>query len=210
MKDLIIKALLYTHIAAGGLSLVMGAVALSVVKGGKTHRTVGKIFFVAMLFVSFSAFVISIVKSLDFLLAISIFSFYMNYTGYRVLKNRVVKFKWFEWLPLVFSVATVAYMFYSMNVVLLVFGALLSMFILQDIRLQFQDEEAIKKARQLRVLTHIGRMGGTYIATVTAFLVVNIKFVKPWWIVWLLPTVIGTLLITYFTREWTKKLAPKV
>ena len=210
MKDLIIKALLYTHIAAGGLSLVMGAVALSVVKGGKTHRTVGKIFFVAMLFVSFSAFVISIVKSLDFLLAISIFSFYMNYTGYRVLKNREVKFKWFDWLPLVFSVATVAYMFYSMNVVLLVFGALLSMFILQDIRLQFQDEEAIKKARQLRVLTHIGRMGGTYIATVTAFLVVNIKFVKPWWIVWLLPTVIGTLLITYFTREWTKKLAPKV
>jgi len=210
MQHIIFKALLYTHIAAGGLSLIMGAVALSVVKGGKTHRTVGKVFFIAMLFVSFSAFVISIVKSLDFLLAISIFSFYMNYTGYRALKNREVKFKWFDWLPLVFSVATVAYMFYSMNVVLLVFGALLALFILQDIRLQFQDEEAIKKARRLRVLTHISRMGGTYIATVTAFLVVNIKFVKPWWIVWLLPTVIGTLLITYFTREWTKKLTPKV
>ena len=210
MNETVYKILLYTHIGAGGLSLIAGAIALSVVKGGKVHRTAGKVFFIAMLFVSVSAFVIAIDKSLSFLLAISIFSFYMNYTGYRALKNREVKHKWFDWLPMVFSAFTVAYMFYSMNVVLLVFGALLLLFIVQDIRQQFQDEEGIKKARRLRVLQHISRMGGAYIATVTAFLVVNIKFVKPGWIVWLLPTVVGTLVITYFTRVWTKKLTPKV
>jgi predicted membrane protein DUF2306 len=140
MKDIILKILLYTHIAGGGLSLITGAIALIVVKGGKIHRRVGMVFFIAMMFVAVSAFVIAIVKSLDFLLAISIFSFYMNYTGYRALKNREVLFKWFDWLPLVFSVATVAYMFYTMNTVLLVFGGILSLFIIQDIRLQFADE----------------------------------------------------------------------
>lgn len=209
MKELILKALLYTHIVAGGLSLITGAVAFIVTKGGKVHRKIGFVFFIAMLLVSFSAFFIAITKHLDFLLAISIFSFYMNYTGYRSLKNRDVKFKWFDWLPLVISAITVCYMFYSMNVVLMVFGGILTLFISGDIRQQFQNEEAIKKARRLRVITHIGRMSGTYIATVTAFLVVNINFVKPWWLLWLLPTAIGTLVIAYFTRQWTIKLSPK-
>ena len=210
MKDIILKALLYTHIAAGGTSLIMGAIALFATKGGKVHRKTGMIFFVCMLLVSFSAFVIAVAKSKDFLLAISIFSFYMNYTGYRVLKNRELKFKWFDWLPLAFSAITICYMFYSMNPVLVVFGGLLTLFIVQDIRLQFSSEDAIKAARRLRVITHISRMCGTYIATITAFLVVNINFVKPWWLLWLLPTAIGTLVITYFTRQWTIKLKPKV
>ena len=210
MKEILLKAFLYTHIAGGGITLITGAIALFAAKGGKLHKKAGMVFFICMLLVSFSAFVIAVVKSKDFLLAISIFSFYMNYTGYRVLKNRELKFKWFDWLPVVFSIITACYMFYSLNPVLVVFGGLLVLFIVQDIRLQLSGEDALKAARRLRVITHISRMCGTYIATVTAFLVVNINFVKPWWLLWLLPTAIGTLVITYFTRQWTIKLKPKV
>ncbi len=208
MKDIILKILLGTHIAGGGISLITGAIAMATVKGGKTHRLAGKIFFAAMMFVAISAFVIAIAKSIDFLLAVSVFSFYMNYTGYRALKNREVKFKWFDWVPLVFSLFAVGYMIYSLNTVLLVFGSILILFIVRDLRQQFMDAAGIKEARRLRVLTHISRMCGTYIATVTAFLVVNINFVKPGWILWLLPTVVGTLAIIYFTGEWRKKLTP--
>jgi hypothetical protein len=41
---------------------------------------------------------------------------------------------------------------------------------------------------------HIGGMGGGYIATVTAFVVVNVKM-NPGWILWLLPTAIGAPII---------------
>jgi hypothetical protein len=42
----------------------------------------------------------------------------------------------------------------------------------------------------------------------TAFLVVNVNFVSPAWIVWILPTVIFTPLIVYWTRKYTMK--PKI
>lgn len=41
--------LLSIHVAAGGLALVLGAVALSVKKGGTVHRRIGQVFVCAML-----------------------------------------------------------------------------------------------------------------------------------------------------------------
>jgi hypothetical protein len=40
--------LLPIHIAAGGLAVVLGAVALSVKKGGTTHRRIGLLFVCAL------------------------------------------------------------------------------------------------------------------------------------------------------------------
>jgi uncharacterized membrane protein len=40
------------HIAAGGLAIVLGAVALSVKKGGTIHRRIGLIFVYAMIVMS--------------------------------------------------------------------------------------------------------------------------------------------------------------
>ena len=47
--------LLPIHIAAGGLAIVLGAVALSVKKGGTIHRRSGLLFVCAMLVMGFSA-----------------------------------------------------------------------------------------------------------------------------------------------------------
>ena len=96
-----------------------------------------------------------------------------------------------------------------MNVILIVFGALLTLFIVKDIRRQFINDEDRKLLAKEKIIDHLGRMSGTYIATFTAFLVVNINFVKPGWIVWLLPTAIGVPIIVYHTNQWRKKLGLK-
>src|SRR5688572_29750290 len=54
--------LLPIHIAAGGLAIVLGAVALSVKKGGNVHRRSGLLFVYAMLVMGVSAVVLSLLK----------------------------------------------------------------------------------------------------------------------------------------------------
>ncbi|MFN8286962.1 MAG: hypothetical protein U0V74_09435 [Chitinophagales bacterium] len=206
-ETLLFKILLYTHITSGMVSLVSGVFPMVLEKGGKIHRRAGLVFVIAMNLVAFSAFSISIITDNKFLLAIAVFSFYMNYMGYRVLKNRSYKFVWYDWAVVAGSAIAVGYMVSTLHPVLLVFGFILGFMIVQDSSKQLQGEDAIKEARRARVLQHISRMVGTYIATVTAFLVVNVKNVNPAWLPWLLPTFVGTPFITYWSVKWRKKLA---
>jgi len=55
--------LLPIHIAAGGLAIVLGAVALIVKKGGTIHRRSGMLFVYAMLVMGFSASILGFLKS---------------------------------------------------------------------------------------------------------------------------------------------------
>jgi uncharacterized membrane protein len=55
--------LLPIHIAAGGLAIVLGAVALVVKKGGTIHRRSGLLFVCAMLVMGFSASILGFLKS---------------------------------------------------------------------------------------------------------------------------------------------------
>jgi uncharacterized membrane protein len=54
--------LLPIHIAAGGLAIVLGAVALSVKKGGTIHRRSGLLFVCAMLVMGFSGSILGFLK----------------------------------------------------------------------------------------------------------------------------------------------------
>ena len=54
--------LLPIHIAAGGLAIILGAVALSVKKGGIIHRRSGLLFVYAMLVMAVSASILSLLK----------------------------------------------------------------------------------------------------------------------------------------------------
>src|SRR5512133_294870 len=56
--------LLPIHIAAGGLAIVLGAVALAVKKGGTIHRRAGLLFVFAMLVMGTSASILALRKSL--------------------------------------------------------------------------------------------------------------------------------------------------
>ena len=55
--------LLPIHVAAGGLAIVFGAVALSVKKGGTIHRRIGLLFVYAMLVMGVSASILAFRKS---------------------------------------------------------------------------------------------------------------------------------------------------
>ncbi len=52
---------------------------------------------------------------------------------------------------------------------------------------------------------HISRMGGSYIATVTAFLVVNNPPYILGLVVWIAPGVIGGTIINFIRRSYHKK-----
>lgn len=50
-------------------------------------------------------------------------------------------------------------------------------------------------------------MLAAYISTVSAFSAVNFHFLNPVWLRWLWPTVIGSLVITFYTAHYKAKLA---
>jgi hypothetical protein len=54
--------LLPIHIAAGGLAIMLGALALSVRKGGTTHRRSGLLFVYAMLVMGITASILGLLK----------------------------------------------------------------------------------------------------------------------------------------------------
>jgi hypothetical protein len=58
------------------------------------------------------------------------------------------------------------------------------------------------------LLMHLQRMMGAYIASTTAFLVVNAKYLPfefPGFVFWLLPTAILTPLIIIWSKKYSKK-----
>ena len=57
------QLLLPIHIAAGGIAIVLGAIALAVKKGGTLHRRSGLLFVYAMLVMGFSASILGFLKS---------------------------------------------------------------------------------------------------------------------------------------------------
>lgn len=46
-----------------------------------------------------------------------------------------------------------------------------------------------------------------YISAFTAFLVVNVQFYGPNWVIWLAPTFIFVPLMRYWTNKYARKLA---
>jgi len=213
MKDLI-QNILYLHAISGGIALISGIVAVATKKGSKPHVKSGNIYFWSMLSVIVTGLIVGYFRNNIFLQAIAIFSFYMAFTGKRFLRNKKeVTPKPIDWVVGVLSALVGLSMlgfgiyflikigFRSAVPMLLVFGFLLSWMTLEDLK-RLYHKQFVKGAWLLK---HISRMGGSFIATSTAFLLVNTS-VEPVWIMWLLPTFIGTPMIVLSIRSWTKKL----
>jgi hypothetical protein len=143
------------------------------------------------------------------LLFIAIFSFYQNYMGYRALKEKSLEPLPIDWLVLIVGSVNALFMLCSFNIVLMVFGTINLLLVSGNFRVNI----LLGRKKALPPLTwlkrHIGMMIGAYIATVTAFIVVNDKwFVSPLvpsWLPWLLPTIVLGPLIVYFTKKFTGK-----
>lgn len=202
--ELLYQISLALHIASGYLALITGLVAMGSRKGRKTHRGGGRIFFISMMFVAGTALVISLIKGIVFLLLIGIFAFYQNYSGYRAVKNKDLTPNWADWIVLIIAALNGLAMIYTMNPVLLAFGVINTFLVVSQFRL-FWFRLRGKSLPKLEWLgQHLGMMMGAYIATITAFLVVNIKNFEPFWLPWLAPTIILVPLLVYWRIKYTR------
>lgn len=87
---------------------------------------------------------------------------------------------------------------WNSSIILGVFGAIGVFLSFTDLRIFLLRKEFSQKAL---IKEHIGKMSGSYIAAFTAFAVNNIHFL-PSIIIWLAPTLFGTLLIIKFSKPY--------
>ena len=184
---------------------------MATVKGGLWHRRWGKAYFWSMAWVALSAAVLCWLRSGLFLFLIAIFSFYLALTGYRVLwrkrpESREAAGDWVAAGAMLAAggalvvTGTLAAPSESQRWVRIIFGLVGAVLGATDFR-QFLRPPSDKGA-WLRM--HVTRFGAAYIATITAFSVVNFQFL-PELVRWLWPTIIGAAGLTV----WRRLYAPK-
>lgn len=216
--ELFINVMLYLHIAAGMLSLFIAPAAMVTKKGGKYHRLWGKIYFYGMTVVTITAVIISLYRPIPFLLMVAVFSYYAIVSAYRSLYLKKLhkgqKATTLDWglmvVAAIFSAALLGWgilLFTSANsgqsglaYVAIAFGSFGLLGVGGNLR-QFLRPP---KEKYHWFLSHMGGMLGGYIATVTAFAVVNLHFLPPLFR-WLGPSAIGIPLIIIWQRYYRRK-----
>ena len=212
--ELAYKIILFLHAFGGGLALLSGLGAIATKKGGAWHTRSGLVYYWSMMLVIVSGFYVGVARSNFFLLMIAIFSFYMAYTGKRSLRNKI-GFSLNYWdLTVAFLGLIVSFIMIGLGVrILLVSGGLGSapmLFVFGAILGFMSGEDFVNGLKKKTkpggwLIKHVGRMGGSFIATSTAFLLVNID-IEPAWVIWPCPTVVGSVLITIAIRRLTAKM----
>ena len=219
--DTTIRGILWIHILAGTLALVVAPIALMTAKGGPTHRRWGKVYFWAMAVVAATAIVVGFWRSILFLMLTAVFSFYAALSGYRVLYRKRPDLGQrpgtLDWIAAGITLAASATLiilgltkptprFQALSTVAIVFGFVGLAIAGLDVK-RFVSPPDDKMAWWYK---HMANMIGSYLAAVTAFSVVNFYFL-PTTVRWLWPTMIGTPLIaiwiTYYKVRfnWPKR-----
>lgn len=196
---------LYAHILFGSLSLLLGALAIFAVKGGKVHIASGKYYALSMLFTCAFSLFVSIPKANYFLVCIAFFSYYGVFMGQRYIHLKKIEYKSAVekigiaagCISSIAMIATAMYFFtrsqIGPGIILTVFGSLFLWSIYEDWKTLFKNQHYAYPKMWLEM--HIKRMSGGYIATVTAFIVVNNRGYFPDLVGWLGPGIIGGVLI---------------
>jgi uncharacterized membrane protein len=209
-KLMLFKLLLYTHIIAGSVGLLTGTLVMLLKKGDATHRRIGSIFYSAMTLNAIVSLILAQLHPNSFLFMVGIFSLYLILSGNRILKlkqidenNQPNSVDWsLTYGMLIAGIAFIglgSYQLWNNNlfgIVYWVFGGIGLGLVRQDFRFfkgQIEDKKYWLK-------THLTKMMGGNVAAFTAFLVVN-NTILPSVMAWLLPTLIGTLLIIKWRRN---------
>lgn len=203
--------LLALHIIAGTIALASGTIAFVARKGKGWHTRAGSFFYYAMLFTGFSALTLSILKFNPFLFIVGLFSLYLTITGYRSLHTlprpspASIRTDWLIWA--LSLLGTITFLVFNLlqgpgdlAPVLYVFCFILLGMLWKD----YQNFSKPKWKYQDLLKRHISRMGGAYIATLTAFIVTNVQM-EPAYLPWLLPTALITPVLIYFQYQYSQK-----
>lgn len=212
----VFPTLLILHIIGGGTGLIFGTIAAVVKKGSKQHLIAGVVFFWTMLTASLSALILSWLPGHEnlFLFAVGGFALYMIVSGYRIVvlkrlfKIAGTKFSMIDYSITLFGLSFTIFLLIqsvkgllhgnTFSIVPGVFGLICLSYIALDIKLLLGKTTV----KSIWMYSHIVRMMGAMIASYTAFLVVNVQ-IEIQWILWLLPSVIGTIFISIFIRKYT-------
>lgn len=199
----IIQFSIYLHAAFGGFALLAGTIALFTKKGSQPHKTAGKVFYYTMLVSVTISLIIAIMPNHinPFLFSIGVFSIYLLITGRRSLYRPNINTridKGIAGLIILTGVSMIlsGLMLYKQtNIVLLAFGIGGTLLGLQDIY-TLNDP---KRTLDNRLTGHIVKITGGYIASITAFFVVNDTLPGTW--NWFAPTIVGIPIVSYWTRK---------
>ena len=226
MKTLL-TLLLITHITAGSTALLVGLLPMFARKGGRLHNRAGLVYVYCMFTVAITALLLCGLQpfrlGLLFLTGIAVFSFYLCFTGWRATKNKqgipTTSDKLLTYGTLLVGAAMVCFGTYLlarrgfsfMPVVFSFFGLLTTRFAWQDYR-----KQQLPTLKMSWYFQHFTRMGGSYIATFTAAVVTNVPRLLPdnapeWTatVIWIAPSVLGSVLIARTVRYYKRKFAPK-
>ena len=204
---------LLLHITSGAVALIVAILAIALKKGTTFHRNLGRVFFAAMSLVFITAIHLSFIDVPInwFLFGVAIFSYYLAFTGFRAGRERKNLPSTIDWIATcvmlfstVFMLVLGVHLLWNQNnlgVVIIIFGAVGGLLSVQDI-MQFRKGKIQGKERILR---HLTRILASFIAVVTAVLVVNgAKLAIPDLVNWLAPSVLITPLIIYMARPYKK------
>ncbi len=217
----IITFISLTHVVAGVVSLVAAPIALMVLKGGSAHRLAGQFFFWSMTWIFISAIILSVYKSIPFLLMIAVFSYYSVVIAYRSLYQKQLYrgkgITWFDWMALVisgsFNLGFVAWgVFQAVQgrqgfISYLAVGFGIGGLIIVTTQLKSFVKHPTDKNHWL--FAHIGNMTGGFIASVTAFSA-NVLTFLPGVIQWIWPSFVGIPLIYFWIKSYRRKLSNNV
>jgi len=198
----------WLHIVSGSIGLLSGTINLVKKKGDKPHRLIGKVFFVSMTLAGVSSLILASIHPNQFLFVIGVFTLYQVLTGQRYLILKKQQASYYEWLltacMLVFAIYFAGYGAYklyqgvSFGLVLMVFG----LFALLMVKTDYENYTGKPAHKNFWLITHLQRMIGAYIASLTAFLVVN-NTLLPGVIAWLLPSVLLVPFIMFWSKKYT-------
>lgn len=214
---ILFKLFLILHIIGGSLGLLTGMLNILRNKGDKNHKLIGKIFYVSMLTAGISSLVLAYLHPNYFLFMVGVFTLYMVASGQRYLKHKQqdkLGSKRIDWaITILMSFAGLLFVGIGIltitksnlfGLVLVTFGSLGLLFVRQDFK-NYKNKSTIKN---YWLIGHLQRMTGSFIAALTAFLVVNAKYFPdqiPSFLYWLLPTIILTPLITKWSEKYEVK-----
>jgi hypothetical protein len=205
----IFRILIIAHAVLGGISLLSGFIAAITKKGRKSHIISGRIFYYSL----GSSILLSLIAANlpehynPFLFSVGIFSGYFVIIGKRAIQYKKPSHSFYtdKMIHIIMLVTCIMMVIVpilvskSFHIVAGVFGLVGLIFAIRNL-LDLRNTDQVRK-NWLKM--HIGNMSGGYIASVTAFVVVN-GFL-PGVYSWFIPGIIGGFFIFYNIRKVDSK-----
>lgn len=208
------EIILHIHTVLGVLVFITGLIQIILKKEGTRHKLIGQVYLFSWLFLLISgACLTGLIITI-----VGIFGFYFALTGARIgrLKNNPIT--WFEkTIFIIGGLAAIALLYYALvlylkgqqswPIILAVFGGIFLWTTAGDI-FKYILKKPFKKQIYGKldwIFEHFTRMSISFIAAVTAFTSIQNIFQNNT-LNFLLPTVIGTILIRISTKTYKKKL----